>query len=247
MSEAAKSIAYTAPPIVQAVVQIVYADPLSEALYRKSVKKLGRSYDNQKDEQNVNANVDFANQKVNFSTDPQTTMSSHDQSDGLIVAMNALTWTRNAPYEGWEPFFARVERDLRAAHDVCGPRKLLRIGVRYINRLDVLRQEDGTSHYEDYIAINISLPREVETVMQYGWRFEHDLRDRPYRMVMQSASAPSEVPNTDAFIIDIDVIALIDLPTKIDDILIKLHDMRAIKNEGFEMAITDKARDSFSV
>lgn len=234
---------YTAPPIIEAIIQFVFVDELSEASYRKIIKRLGKAYANHLSLENIQANLDLPKRQANFTVAPQEKFSSEDQADILLVNRNALTWSRLAPYPGWDVFFTRVKRDLEEAHQATGYRKLGRLGVRFINRLDVPRH-DSVVRYEEYLAINISLPEKWDVIQNYGWRFERDFPGG-LRAIVQSAIVESEVPETGAFMLDIDVVALSDLPTKLENVFTKLSDMRTLKNEIFETSITDLARESF--
>jgi uncharacterized protein (TIGR04255 family) len=237
--------AYTAPPIIEAVIQLMYHEPLSASMFRKLGKRLARGYANEKAASNINAKIEFANRTAEFEEHPQLRLSSSDEADILIVQHHALTWSRLAPYQGWDPFIERVQAEAQVAGSVTGLRKLSRMGVRYINRLDVPRIDDVV-HYEQYLAINISLPQSIPIVHSYAWRFERHFQDENLLAIVQSATVEPEVPDTGAFILDIDVVARDDIPVKLEDILAKLGQMRSLKNELFELSIRDEARASFS-
>lgn len=245
MTEGASAPAYTAPPIIEAVVQLLFVEPLSNGVYRKLIKKMKRSYANHLDIQNINAKIDFPKRSATFDEQPQTKLSSDDEADIFIIQRNALTWSRLAPYQGWAHLISRVRADLEDAHGTTGHRKLGRIGVRYINRIDV-PQENDVVRYEDYLAININLPSYLSVIDNYAWRFERDFPGQSLRAIVQSAIVEPEIPDCGAFLLDIDIVALSDLPAKLDHISSKLEEMRALKNDIFEVSITDRARARFS-
>ncbi len=236
---------YSAPPIIEAVAQLVFQDALSDSIFRKLAKKLKRNYVNEVANESVTVKVDFQNRRSDFDGQPHIKISSSDEADILIVQPNSLTWSRLAPYEGWESFSHRIFTEVKAAHGVTGHRKLSRIGLRYINRLDVPRTGKIT-HYEEYLAINIGLPDELSVINNYAWRFERDFLEQKLLVIVQSAIVEPEIPDTSAFVLDIDVVATLDLPNKIEDIFSKFEEMRVLKNKIFELSIKDKARTSFS-
>jgi uncharacterized protein (TIGR04255 family) len=235
---------YSAPPIMEAVIQITFSEAQAEGALRKLVQRLKRDYANLVVTENVNTTIDFQNRTAAFDASPQTRLSSQDEADALLVNAQTLTWSRLAPYEGWESLFGRVERDLREAIGVSGYRKISRMGVRYINRLDV--PFTGPSlRYEDYLTINLTIPEAWPTVENYGWRFERAFGSL-YAIVQSAVIAP-EIPNTGAFLLDIDVVDQHNLPAKLEDVLTRLQEMRHLKNEIFESSISDKAREQFSI
>lgn len=235
---------YKAPPIIEALIQFQFSDHLSSASRRKMAKRLSREYKNALETENVSAHIDFVKRTTAFESQPQTKLSSADEADILLIQSNVLSWSRLAPYEGWEALVSRVQRDLEIAHLIVGFRKLARLGVRFINRLDV-PPEDGIFKFEDYLNINISLPDQWDMVQNYGWRFERLVGN--LHTIVQSAVIAPEIPGYGAFLLDIDVVAQIDLPIKTEDIHLKLEEMRALKNNIFETSVSDKARASFSL
>ena len=75
---------YDAPPIIEAVVQFRYAEPVSKALQTKLLKRLKRDYVNELELQAVEANVDFANQQAAFVAEPQLRLSSQEDRKSVV-------------------------------------------------------------------------------------------------------------------------------------------------------------------
>jgi len=50
---------------------------------------------------------------------------------------NGFTFSRLAPYESWEPFSAEARRLWNVYRGAVNPKKVVRLAVRYVNRLDV--------------------------------------------------------------------------------------------------------------
>lgn len=235
---------YNAPPIIEAVIQFRYAEPVSKALQAKLLRRLKREYLNELALQAVGANVNFEKQEAAFVAEPQSRLSSLDETDVLTVHATTLTWSRLAPYQGWDALLDRVRRDMQIAHEVTGLRKIVQLGVRYINRIDVPINGPIT-RYEDYLTINLSLPEVWDGISNYGWRFERPYGQLTALAIVQSAIIAPEIPNHAAFLLDIDVIRKEDIPAKVEDIFLLLGKMRVLKNEIFELSVTDTARASF--
>lgn len=236
---------YEAPPIVEAIFECVFADSLSDQQRRKLVMKLKQTYKFEAPQKNINTHLDLDRRDARFEEIDGTRLASDDQTDVVIVFPHSMIWAKLAPYSGGDEFIDRIMGDLSLAKTVFGIRSLARMGLRYINRIDVPKN-GSIVPYEDYIAINLSLPDQLDPINAYGWNFEKEFLDLNLLGKVQSASMLPEVPNTLAFLIDIDVIARTDLPLKHADIRSKLNKMRELKNFLFELCITDKARESFS-
>ncbi len=236
---------YDAPPIIEAVIQFRYAEPVSKTVQAKLLKRLKREYNNELALQAVGANVNFERQEAAFVAEPQSRLSSLDETDVLIIHATTLTWSRLAPYQGWDALLERVKRDVQIVHEVAGFRKITQLGVRYINRIDVPINGPIT-RYEDYLTINLSLPDIWDSVSSYGWRFERIYPNLLSLVIVQSAIIAPEIPNHAAFLLDIDIIRNQDIPASIEDIFSLLYKMRDLKNDIFELSITNAARESFS-
>ena len=237
---------YSAAPILEAVIEIRLAEPLGNLAKTKIQKRLMRNYVNFAELHEREAKVDLANQTTSYSKPRHIgTLSSGDETDRLVIRPANYVWARLAPYQGWSPYIERVARDLEDIHAVAGYQKVERIGVRYINRIDVPVSDDVIVRYEDYLALCLKLPDEMESINNYSWRFERSYLDRGLLAIVSSATVAAEVPGTGAFTLDIDVIMQDQPPSKINDILRQLEVMRELKNEIFEQSITDRARKSF--
>lgn len=238
---------YTAPPITDAIIEIAFAEELPAHLHAKVAKQVRRNYEMIVDRRDVVAKVDFGVEQADFSkTEAFEELRNRDQTDYLALKAKSLVWQRLAPYDGWTAFIDRVRADLTAHNDVVGPRKIERIGMRYINRLDVPHGREGLTWYEDYLTINISLPDVWPGIINYAWRVEKLFPEQSIVAVIQSFIVAPEVPETGAFILDIDLVKQENLPVKLEDIFQELEAMRRLKNEVFELSITDKARGMFN-
>lgn len=235
---------YTAPPIIEAVIDIQFFEPLSEAKMRKVVGKLRREYPHEQAQQDLLAQFDISTQETKVHSTPVVRLTSPDQADLVIVGPAKFTSARLAPYVNYMHFASRFLRDYEVINEAVGLRKIARIGLRYINRIDVPERE-GVVHYEEYLAINLPLPEFLDPVNSYGWRVEKLFKEESLIAIVQSATVAPEVPGTGAFILDIDIIAKDNLPFKINDLVAKLEKMRAMKNAIFELSIHERARESF--
>lgn len=245
MAKSVQGPPYDAPPIIEAVIQFRFAESLPKARRSKMLARLVRNYPNKRELQSVGANVDFQKQEAAFVAEPQSRLSSVDETDVLVVDSDALTWSRLAPYQGWEGLADRVKKDSQIVIDTVGLRKLSRLGVRYVNRIDIPAKNEIV-WYEKYLSINLTLPKMCEAVNSYGWRFEREFVDEQLLAVVQSATAVPVIPDHAAFLLDIDIVRSHDIPQKWDEVFLLIERMRKLKNEIFESSITDLARASFA-
>ncbi len=235
---------YAKPPITEVVVELRFAEPLKPTVFKKLVRRVRAEYPSRVEQHTRAAQIDFQNAQADFADPiPQMILTSEDQADRLIVRPDMVIWSRLPPYDGWDTFYPRVERDLRDAHEAIGFRKFARLGLRTVNRIDVPFGVDKLARYENYFTINITAP--WDAINNYYWRVDRKDADDGVTAILQSATVQPEIPNTAAFLLDIDVVCD-EVPNKIDEILAKLSYLRGVKNTLFETAITDKARATFA-
>jgi uncharacterized protein (TIGR04255 family) len=240
---------YSKPPILEAVIEFRLSEPLSARTVGKVSRKLKRGYSTTREQKEVTFQLNVVQGQTHVNDEiTYFEHASDDQTDVLVVKPENLIWSRRAPYEGWQSFINRVHRELQVALETIGYCRIARIGLRYINRIDVPSDnppQSRTFRYEDYITINLTLPPKLDPIGGYLWRIERQFPELALNATLQSGTLIPELPEMASFLLDVDVFTTEELPVKIDDIAPKLEEMRKLKNELFELSISDVARRVF--
>ena len=88
------------------------------------------------------------------------------RADILFFRTNTFICSRLAPYTGWEEFSARAMRAWDIWKRAARSTEISRIGVRYVNRIDIPLREDGEPvQIEDFLNINPRSPETLATPM----------------------------------------------------------------------------------
>jgi uncharacterized protein (TIGR04255 family) len=124
-------------------------------------------------------------------------------------------------------------------------RKLTRIGVRYINRIDIPVATTPIIQQEDYLNIYPHLPAALDPVTSYSVVAQRPVPDIGCILTLNSSSAPSPLLGHAAFIVDQDIAKEADPPQNDEGIYALLNQIRVKKNEIFEACITPRARELF--
>lgn len=245
MTSGTAEILYPRSPILEAVIELRYSD-VSAQKVMKAGSSLQSRYDARLDELLVEGNLDFGAKTSTFrDVTPKVSLSTSDQTNAFNVTATNAVWARLAPYEGWQPFIDRVKEEMPKILKALGNPKLTRIGLRYVNRIDVPIR-DNLGHHEEYLSYRIDAGSFLEPHDGYKWTLQKEFPDRNMGAVVRSSTARGEIPDVGAVMFDIDISVLVDVPSKSDEILKRLCDMRQLKNEIFEAGITDKARELFN-
>jgi len=159
---------YPAPPIIDAIVELSLKSPMGGREVSQVAKAFASGYKNSNQNDEVDVEVRFEGGSVHPTISqprPVHILSNADQTDFSRVEVSKLHWSRLPPYEGWEPFEARIFRDLSRIPKKYGFPVLERIGVRFRNRIDVPIGDDNIGRYEDYLSVNIAAPPLLDPVV----------------------------------------------------------------------------------
>lgn len=239
---------YLHPPIVDAVIELRFADDVGDDVKEKLSKKISAEYELCEKVEAQTISVAFNPETVSATrtvADRIVRRTKSDSSQSVQIGNRILNVGGNAPYEGWSSLFQRFDRTWKAARRIWKFRTIDRIGVRYINRLDLEMDESKTVNYEDYLHLRINLPEEFPLISDYDLSFQTSRPEIQCGVTVRSGAVPPAVPGRASFVLDIDVWREIAVPQKEEDVHVLLGKMREAKNELFETFVTDKARKLF--
>jgi uncharacterized protein (TIGR04255 family) len=171
------------------------------------------------------------------------TMNSDDGTQTVQFNRDSFVFGRLKPYENWPRFFQEALRLWSVFVELAHPAELQRIGLRFINQINLPFQE---AHLADYIQPAPAPPQNLE--LPFHGFMHHDVLavpGHPYAInVIRTIQTP---PNTDAsaVILDIDVFTLQPFQFREAILEERLPEMRWLKNKVFFGSVTPKALESF--
>lgn len=241
---------YKRPPILEAVIGITFAQALDDKTLARADARIGKYYPAHEDLHNTSVSVNLnmgEGRKLTAAPTDSTTVHGHKRMsagmDELTILMpTTITVSQLAPYHGWEHFFARFQRDFHAHMGRLKTRQLSRVGVRYINRVDIPVAGDIVQH-EDYLNFFPRVPDTLESLAGYGMQVACVLESIGGFATLRSAPVESPTLGHASFLLDIDVYKTTDLPMNEATLRALLDTMRLEKNRIFESCITARARE----
>lgn len=240
---------YKRPPIIEAVVEVRIGGP---ALDDKVMEKLGGRFSARypaPPQRSDNFGVEFSGtalrvmqQNLGFK------ILSADDEFTVNVGRNGLGTSKNAPYSGWEGFIGEARDNWSDWEKVVGWRDVARIGVRYINRIDIPFSSTGITQLEKYFNFNLNLPEQIGPLSNFAINAEIQTVEQamPMKVVINHAPTPSPLVQTNSFLLDIDFGLEQLLPTNEKALWEAIEALRSTKNVVFESCITDRTRELFS-
>lgn len=169
-----------------------------------------------------------------------------DGSEIVFLEEHQFVFVQRAPYDRWEYFCEQVCALLDVVVDALKVDEFERVGLRFVNRIDVPVSSGEAINTDDYVTVNFNGPREDRGIIE-----EFQMRVvKPtekdgvhYALVLATTKAP--MPGFASILLDIDVFTKIAIPARGEKLTKLLAEMRHEKNNIFEECLTDRARDLF--
>jgi len=170
-----------------------------------------------------------------FSEDKKTFV----QLGPRLLAVNSLK-----PYPGWAGFKPKIEKAFEALRDTLELKGLERIGLRYINRIEIPSERVQLDKYfRFYLAYGVELPRDMVDFIASADFLYADGRDR-CRVQLRSASESN--PVTSVFILDIDYFLVRERGVEVKAAMDWVEEAHTRVEEVFESCITESLRELFN-
>ncbi len=157
--------------------------------------------------------------------------------------LDGFSMNRLMPYESWEPFRSEARRLWDVYRSVAKPVKVVRIAVRYINRLDIpLPLRDLKDYLRTVPEVSGDLP---QGLAGYFMQLAIPQDDLHAVVMLNEALIEPATPDVASVVLDIDLFRTADLPTSDDGLWGLFEELHVRKNDVFEACITDQARELF--
>lgn len=238
---------YQHPPIVEAVVDFRMVKPLDQKTISKLEAAFAASYPQLDKVQTIQVDFNPKTGAVRKSAQVFGFKRLNNEATEVILTNDTgFTVAQLAPYTDWETFVGRVRRDWSIWKKKADFRTLSRIGVRFINRLDIPLHENTSMRPEDYITVGPNVPKAVNEIGAFQSTISFGVEHLEANVTLRAGTAESPLLNHASIMLDIDIAKSEQVPLKEEDIFMYLDKVRLEKNKLFESCITDKMRSLFS-
>jgi len=169
---------------------------------------------------------------------------SEDQKRIVRVSRTEFSFSQLAPYDQWETLRAEAQRVWAIVANVLRPRRISRVGVRFINRIDIPCPPSGVE-LDNYFHAAPKIPPELpQGLSTYFVRLEIPFDPPDGILILALAAVPPAAVNVVSTLLDLDAVRQ-NLDTKSESAWSSIEELRDVKNAAFEASITDAARDLF--
>lgn len=249
-----KQICYKHPPITEAIIEVRFAEGIKEAQLKKLAKDFSKFYPQQQSVSNIGFEIalpqahDLKSAKLHNSFEEKGFRCLADDSSQISVLFpTTLLFSQLAPYPGGDSFLERFERDWQIQKKLLGYTEIVRVGVRYINRIDIPISNDALK-IEDFLNVYPELPSFFQSMSAFALQVKLPQPDIGCVLTLNTASIPfrkSPLPGHTSFVLDQDIVCADNVPQKDIDIINLLTKIRERKNQVFENCVTPKAKELF--
>jgi uncharacterized protein (TIGR04255 family) len=163
--------------------------------------------------------------------------------DGLRIfqaTLSGFTFNRLAPYDTWEEFSDDARRLWEIYKDVCRPSSVVRVALRFINRLDL---PGPIVDFKEYLRtvpeVSPDLPQGLSGFFTQLQIPQEDLK---CMLIINEAFTAPTSPEVVSVILDFDLFREHIWRSDDEDIWRFLEKLRHRKNLAFEASITDMTR-----
>ena len=242
---------YARPPITELIVELRYVQQIDNDVVDKICSRFAATFPavERFADYNIMVDADRASADVTPSNHGQK-LTNLAGTEVLIVRRAAFAYVALAPYPGWSEFRRQARDKWDTVKAITGVKQIARLGLRYINRLDVppttLANGMQGVKIQTYLRMYPEAPEDnLPAFSRFFMQGEIPLANSTSVALVNVSSGASLVPDRLSFALDIDVSRSVSLPQHDGKLWAMLDDMRAEKNLIFEACITDAARALF--
>jgi uncharacterized protein (TIGR04255 family) len=240
---------YAHAPITEAVVEFRVTARPTLTLDELNGLKIGEEEDYPQVRPRFDFQGEFELTDVGVNTSTKRTQTGYvfSRADGTQIfqaRLDGFSFSQLPPYHGWESFADEALRVWHRYLSVAQPLSVDRIGARYINRIDILKD---SIEIKDYLKIWPEIPPEMpQRFLGFFLQVGVPLPQFEAAVTINSTIvAPPDQVGT-ALLLDLDTYRVVQLDPRADDfddkVANQLASLRRAKNFAFESCITDETR-----
>jgi len=223
---------YRHPPIIEALCELRFEPSapwdgaIPDLVYEKvkaefPIRRQAKAF-----EVNVAASLEGVEQQV--TTTDRIHFVRDDEKAFIQVDRNLLVVNHLKPYPTWQQFLPLIQLGFTAYREVAKPKGIQRIGLRYINRIEIPGQNIELQDFDSFV-VGIQIPYE-------------NSRDS---LRLQLASSITETPNVAAVLLDLDYFLVQPGQVSMGEVFMWLEPAHHRVEEVFEACITNRLREMF--
>lgn len=170
-------------------------------------------------------------------------LRSSDQLQAVQFRRDLFAFSRLQPYTSWEEIVP-LARELWTSYlEATRPERLIRVGVRYINRLHFTLPVNLSLFFESPPSIPETLHA---TIRAYLTRLVVHQRESGNSVVITHATEPSADSGHIVVLLDVDAFRELDMVPNDNQVMRLLESLRLLKNQAFFGSIKETTAEMYA-
>jgi uncharacterized protein (TIGR04255 family) len=236
---------YPRPPIIEAVIEVRFEGLFTPREMERVRDRFKRDFPSIEETRNIRVEV-LVKGVAGTATPAGFRMTAKNAVDVILINESAIATVRKGPYDKWEELRKISESNFDTFTKVIGRRRVIRLGVRFVNRIDIPNPRIYGRDLSEFIKIGVALPEGIaQGIGQYSLALNFIENTTGARVFIQSAVVDAALIDYTSISLDIDASWDSDIPQRIDEMWKFTERLRDAKNAVFESCITEKLRELF--
>ncbi len=239
---------YQNPPILEALCEFRFQPGLAwdTAFPDRIFESVKDSFPQRRLVQSVEATVAIAPEgnQQQLKSSPRWQFLDEDEKTLVQIEANLLSVNHLKPYPSWLDFLPLIQQALDAYRAVVEPKGIHRIGLRYINQIEISGSQIVLEEFFNFFpTLNWQAPGQGFVAFSTGVHIPFD--DARDILKLQMASGSSNNPDALAVLLDIDYFTGKSGEVGFDQAFDWIEQAHNRVEEAFEGCITDSLRKTF--
>lgn len=239
---------YKNPPIVEALgeFRFVPGQPWDFTIHGLFYEKINSEFPDKQQQMGIGIRVKQeagAIQHEVLQSPDRMQFYRKDKTALVQVGPDLLTVNHLKPYPTWEVFKPLILDNLKKYIEIAQPKGFKRLGLRYINKIDIPAKSIELSDYFNYYPY---LPKELpQKHGAFSVRVEIPHEENRDHILLTFGHTIPEKPGELSFLLDLDYVMILPEKVAIEQAGEWLEQAHEVIEKTFEACITDKCRNLF--
>jgi uncharacterized protein (TIGR04255 family) len=244
----AESRHYARPPITEAVIELRFEGVLSARDMERVRDRFKSRYTTIEQIQMLEVMFGEAGTAAPKLVAAGFKMTDKNAVNILMLKPVSFGTIRLAPYETWDKLISRAKENWELFEKALNTKKrVVRIGARFINRIDIPTALFSSMSIEEFFPTHIRLGTDIASDMgNFSFQVAALHAGTGVKLTIQSGVLEqAALLEHTSISLDTDAYWDVDIPLRIDDMWARADKLREAKNSVFENSISDRLRDLF--
>jgi uncharacterized protein (TIGR04255 family) len=236
-------IKYGNSPIIEVLCEIQFSsdiwNPTIPGLFYKEIED---EFSETKDHMKLNFTLDLYSPNNKMDVTHRVQFYKKDKTALLQTGSHIFIFNHLKPYPKWQVFKKMFLGNFEKYRKIANPKEIKRIGLRYVNRIDIPK---ASIEMEEYFTYFPNLPQKLRDHGAFQMKTEIPCKEQQDYLVLTFGNAVPSQKDTLSLLLDFDYSMTVPKAIDMNAIPEWLEEAHAKLLEAFESCTTDKCKDLF--